>query len=145
MFNKILVCLDGSQLSEQILPYAEAQAKSFSSKLTLIKVVTLPGVVSQDYAGTTIFDQLKQAEDEAKSYLSKIAKDLRLKGIEVNYEVLNDSPIGQTIVSYAHKHAFNLIALATHGHGGLGRLFLGSVADYILQKSDLPMLIIRPK
>ena len=40
MFNKILVCLDGSSLAEQILPYVTEQAKRFNSKIILLKVVT---------------------------------------------------------------------------------------------------------
>ncbi len=145
MFKKILVCLDGSELAEQILPYVEAQAMCFQSQVTLAKVVGLISAGSQDHKGKTIFYYLKQAEEEAKDYLEKVAESLRLKGLQVNYIVLQTGLVGDAIVGYAHDQKFDLIAIATHGHGGLGRLLLGSVADYILQKSGLPILVIRPK
>ena len=45
MFERILVCLDGSELAEQILPYATEQALQFNSKLTLLQVVPMPSSV----------------------------------------------------------------------------------------------------
>jgi len=145
MFNKILVCLDGSKLAEQILPYVESQAACFNGEVTLIKVVSLVSSEIQDYSGKAIFSRLDQAEQAAKDYLETVAGSLRSKGIQTNPIVLNTSPVGDTIVNYAQNQKYDLIAIATHGHGGLGRLLVGSVADYILQKSGLPVLVIRPK
>ncbi len=145
MFKKILVCLDGSSLAEQILPYVESQAAYLNSEVTLIKVVSLVSSEIQDYSGEAIFSRLDQAEKAAKDYLETVAGSLRSKGIQTNPIVLNTSPVGDAIVNYAQNQKYDLIAIATHGHGGLGRLLVGSVADNILQKSGLPVLVIRPK
>jgi len=53
MFERILVCLDGSKLAEQILPYAKEEAVHFDSQLTLLEVVTVPTMVvrAEEVAG----------------------------------------------------------------------------------------------
>ncbi|PPD59221.1 universal stress protein [Dehalogenimonas etheniformans] len=144
MYNKILVCLDGSKLAEQILPYVEAQAVAFKSNVELIQVVTFSGKESQNHP-TTYLELLQMAEADARLYLECVADSLRKKGIKVGCVVLNTTPVGFSIVNYAQTvGSLDLIALATHGHGGLGILLMGSVADYVLQKAGLPLLVIKP-
>jgi nucleotide-binding universal stress UspA family protein len=150
MFERMLVCLDGSKLAEQILPFAEAQALRFGSKVTLLQVVTLSsaelaGAGSSPYVGQLIAEQLQIAEKDANTYLQSIAQSLREKGLEVDVAVLQGTPAGEVVVSYASKNKINLIAIATHGHSGLGRIVFGSVADFVLRHSGLPILVIKPK
>jgi nucleotide-binding universal stress UspA family protein len=52
--------------------------------------------------------------------------------------------VGTTIIDYAIQNEVDLIAIATHGEGGLKRLVFGSVADFVLRNSGIPMLVIRP-
>jgi len=152
MFKKILVCLDGSELAEQILPYAVAEALSFEGKLVLFRVVPepvafspgIPGVgVTPIYTDAMLSDS-KMALDEAREYLEKIATPLRKKGIKVD-TVSIMGRAGEAILSYADRNKVKLIAIATHGRRGLGRGVFGSVADYVLRESGLPMLVIRPQ
>ena len=150
MFEKMVVCLDGSKLAEQILPVAEAQAEHFGSKITLLQVITLSAIElagdgSSHYVGQLIAEQMQIAEKNAIGYLHNIAQSLREKGLEVNEVVLQGTPPGEVIVSYASKNKINIIAIATHGHSGLGRIVFGSVADYVLRQSGLPILVIKPK
>jgi nucleotide-binding universal stress UspA family protein len=145
MFEKILVCLDGSKLAEQILPYIEAQAVAFRSSVELVQVILVSGKESPDHPGTYA-ELLRLAETDARQYLEQVADLLRKKGIKVSCVTLNTTPVGFAIVNYAHAvGSFNLIAMASHGHGGLGKLIMGSVADYVLQKSGLPILVIKPR
>jgi len=145
MFNKILVCLDGSKLTEQILPYVEAQAVAFNSTIELLQVVLVSGKESPNHPATYA-ELLQLAETNARQYLEHVAESLRKKGIKVCCVTLTTTPVGFAIVDYAQAAgSFDLIALATHGHGGLGKLIMGSVADYVLQKSGLPVLVIKPK
>jgi nucleotide-binding universal stress UspA family protein len=52
---------------------------------------------------------------------------------------------GQAAVAYAQDHDIDLIALASHGHSGLGRLVFGSVAEHVLRESTKPILVIKPE
>jgi nucleotide-binding universal stress UspA family protein len=53
--------------------------------------------------------------------------------------------VGEAIVDYAEGHEIDLIAIATHGRSGLGRLVFGSVADFVLREAGLPILVVKPK
>jgi nucleotide-binding universal stress UspA family protein len=152
MFEKILVCLDGSKLAEQILPYAVEEALGFQGKLVLFQAVpepvafspSIPGVASVPVRTDTMLEEAKEALNKARDYLKKIAKPLRKKGIQVEVvSILGRA--GDAILSYAEGNNINLITIATHGRSGLRRGVFGSVADYVLRESGLPMLVIRPQ
>jgi len=152
MFERILVCLDGSELAEQILPYAIEQALRFNSKLTLLQVVTMPSSVytasvagELPQAGDMIAKQIQRQEAEARTYLDRVAQSLLKKGIDVESVVLGPLQPGKAIVKYAQDNAIDLICIATHGRSGLGRVVFGSVADLVLRESGLPILVIKPK
>ncbi|MFO7774026.1 MAG: universal stress protein [Dehalococcoidia bacterium] len=151
MFEKILVCLDGSQLAEQILPYATEQALRFNSKLMLLQVMTMPSSayvgVEGIHAGVAdiMEEEIQRREAEIKAYLDGIAGPLLKKGIALECVILRPSPAGPAIVGYASDNAIDLICMATHGHSGVRRIVVGSVADHVLRESGLPVLLIKPK
>jgi nucleotide-binding universal stress UspA family protein len=150
MFEKILVCLDGSQLAEQILSYITDDAQRFHSAVVLLRVVHLPGItVPLSFPGEpgtpmqtrgAIEHVLKEQKD-AEDYLEKVAGILGEKGLKTESVVLTGAP-GETITEYAHENGFTVIAIATHGHGGLRRLALGSTAEFVLHHSSLPLLMV---
>jgi nucleotide-binding universal stress UspA family protein len=153
MFKKILVCLDGSELSEQILPYAEEQALHFNSKLVLIRVYTEPGFIGLAVPGfpgvpietQAMGQQIEREEQESKKYLKTVAERLlKQRGLTAECITLLGTA-GETIVKYSTENKVELIAIATHGRSGPGRMVMGSVADYILRHAHLPILLIRPE
>lgn len=148
MFQKILVCLDGSKLAEQILPYAAEQAARFGSSLVLFQVVSLASIPTptgiESVPVAVPNDQLADAEAAARDYLNGLALPLRDKGVKVQCVTMVGHP-AESIVSYAEENRFDLVAIATHGRSGLRRLVFGSVADYVIRKSGLPILLIKPK
>ncbi len=147
MFEKILVCLDSSDLAEQVLPYATEVARCFKSKLILLEVTATPSAVVEPTTGyyrAPSPEALIRREDEANEYLAEVAARLEGEGLEVEYLTQPGSP-GRTIVNYAEDNGIGLIALATHGRSGLGRIAFGSVADFVMKSSGLPNLVIRPR
>jgi nucleotide-binding universal stress UspA family protein len=150
MFAKILVCLDGSQLAEQILPYAAEQALKFDSNVTLLQVMTIPSSVSaaasaEAQSGEIIKEESQRQEAETKAYLDTLGQVLSKKGVNTDCVILQPSPPGEAIVKYARENSIGLICIATHGRSGLRRVVFGSVADHILRESGLPILLIRPQ
>jgi len=151
MFEKLLVCLDGSELAEQILPYVREEALHFGSKVVLLRVVAAPSTApiaaagGAGYTAETVDRQVHDEVREAKAYLQRLAQPLREKGLDVECVTVDGWPVGDAIVSYAESNKVSLIAIATHGRSGLGRLAFGSVADSVLRKSGLPVLLIRPR
>jgi nucleotide-binding universal stress UspA family protein len=152
MFEKVLVCLDGSVLAEQILPYIAGDGKKFK-KVILLKVIAPPGVVIPiSVPGETVGkiqtkSMLEHAEkeiEETPDYLETKAQPLRKMGLKVECVVLEGIPT-TSIINYAHDNNIGLIAIATHGHSGLRHITMGSTAEYILKHAGLPVLMVTPQ
>jgi nucleotide-binding universal stress UspA family protein len=152
MFNKTLVCLDGSALAEKVIPYAIDQAQHYGAQLVLYRVVhepslislALPGMPAVPLGTSGMGRQIKEEEKEVESYLAALADRIQTENkVNVTYDSsLGDA--GESIVEYADDNEIELIAIATHGRSGPGRAVLGSVADYVIRNTRLPILLIRP-
>jgi nucleotide-binding universal stress UspA family protein len=148
MLEKVLVCLDGSQLAEQILPYIAAEGRTIK-KVVLVQVLASPDAVITPGAQADLTEKLaaltrlKAEMEEAPIYLNGEARVLRDKGLNVECVVLQGKATRE-IVDYAKNHGISLIAIATHGLSGLREIALGSTAEYILKNSGLPVLMVTP-
>lgn len=119
---RILIPLDGSALSEQVIPPAVALARLLGAELSLIRLA-----------------------EQANEYLDALAGTLRSEGLQVTTASPVASSVAAGILDLAQDPGVGMIALATHGHGGLRRALLGSVADKIIRASHVPVLVCRPK
>ena len=149
IFRKILVCLDGSEVGEKVLPYAAQTAEQLGSKVVLLRVVYLSAARYGQAAiggpeGRVHQQQAAAQENEAKAYLERVAGPLRAKGLDVEAVTLRGTP-SETIVRYADGNGVDLVAMATHRRTGLGRLVFGSVADFVLRELGVPVLVIKPE
>jgi nucleotide-binding universal stress UspA family protein len=142
-FKHIMVPVDGSDLSASILGAASDLARASGARLTLVHVVSSSAVL-----GTRIFpvlpDDIAPAMEKAREYLEGKAEELRSRGFTVDTHVEEHEAPGRAIAAIADKLDADVIALATHGYGGLKRALLGSVADKVLRSSPLPLLVQRP-
>jgi nucleotide-binding universal stress UspA family protein len=141
--KRIVVPLDRSPLAEQILPRVIALAKLEEAEITLVHVL-----VPQSYSQKEIVDQsLPWWEKDialARSYLFRIASHLRRDGIAVTTDVVIGDNIASAIGDFASREKADLIAIATHGRGGLARMLRGSVADAIMHSGRMSMLVFKP-
>lgn len=139
MFKRILVCLDGSELAEHILPHVAEIAAQGSARVILLKV--LP----ESIGGITGISQKTPASvrQRAEEYLKGVASPLEAAGAETSCVSLLGKA-EEVIVRYARDNQIDLIAMATHGRGGLQNTLFGSVAQHVLRESGLPLLLIRP-
>lgn len=143
--RRILICLDGSRLSETILPLAEQLARLWNSELRLLRVVpplASLGEPRNDEQRAMRKHLVDKATDAANSYLRRIATEMA--SFRVATEVTHSSHVAAAILDAATAADCDLIAVATHGRTGLSRLVLGSVADKIVRGAHTPVLICRP-
>ena len=141
----ILVPLDGSALAERILPPATALGAVTNAAFTLLQVVPpeAAGYETDWPTARTEAGMLRTIQAGAQTYLDRVAECLGAQSLGVHTAVLS----GQTapaILEYAHSHAVDLIALATHGRSGAARILLGSIADKIVRGATTPVLLYRP-
>ncbi len=136
-YKKILVTLDGSSLSESVLPHAQAMGRQFSAEVILLQVVPESDATLGDL-------DTGESGEKAHRYLTDKASAFTEDGVKVLTLVKEGDPV-KTILHVAEDEKVDLIAMATHGWSGLDRLFYGSVTDRVLRSATHPMLVIRPE
>jgi nucleotide-binding universal stress UspA family protein len=141
----ILIPLDGSPLAEQAVELALRVGRPFQARYTLLQVVApiLRGFLVGGSDPEVDAEAEAAAWQRASDYLAGIAARLRDEGCEVHAEALIGSP-ASAILDYAQTYDADLIAMTTHGRGGVARLLVGSVADKVLRGANVPVLIERP-
>jgi len=145
MYHKILVPLDGSKRAEKILPHVEELANRYKAKVIFLQVVEYKTVTTPEGAFINLSDrEFDQTKKQAETYLEGIRGEFREKNIESRTRVIY-GPVAEGIINIAAQGGVDLIALASHGRGGLARVFYGSVAAGLLQRVDRPLLIIRSR
>lgn len=140
---RILIPLDGSTLSEQIIPPAVALARLLGAELSLVRLVEpidFPPEVGENDSRVTALMQ-----DQATDYLDSLAGTLRSEGLRVTTTIPVAPSVASGLLDLARDPGVGMIALATHGRGGLRRALLGSVADKIIRGAQVPVLVYRPK
>jgi nucleotide-binding universal stress UspA family protein len=124
----VSVLLDGSALAEQSLEPAVELARLLEARCILVRVV-----------------ESSSAQAEAEAYLESVAGRWRAQGPPIEVRVLLARHAVGAILEEAQAHPTDLIALTTHGRGGIRRLLLGSVTDKILRGSSAPVLVHPPQ
>ena len=144
MYTRIVVPLDGSDISEQVIPYARAFASRLSLPVTLLMAIE----PEHPTIGQSLNPELHSHETEAhraghaQGYLSSVAARMQGAGIETGTVVARIEP-ARSIVDEAAQDPGNLIAMSSHGRAGFARWWMGSVADKVLHMADNPLLIVR--
>jgi nucleotide-binding universal stress UspA family protein len=146
MYNHILIPLDGSPLAEAVLNHIREQvAPSSSTQLTLLRAVPREMPHINEFATQGKIDNPQAAaENEARHYLATMEDRLCSAGYKVDTELSTKMP-ADAIIDYAEHHDVDLIALATHGRGGIGRFLFGSVTQKVLEATPVPVLVIRSR
>lgn len=145
----VLVTLDGSDIAAQVLGSALALAKLMHARITLLRVVERTqlefGYPSVPHGVVLEPRGLEDEVQEARAYVDGVADELHAAGAEVNAMVVVHPRPAEAILETADAIGADLIALSTRGHGGLSRVFLGSVADKVLRGASVPVLLQRPQ
>jgi nucleotide-binding universal stress UspA family protein len=148
MFKKILVTLDGSDLSERALQPAISMAQAFGAELILLRVLATDpvavaaGRAPHNYELRILVEQRDRSEAEA--YLHGIKSQWRNSGLIMHARVCGGAP-PEVILSVAEETAVDLIVMSTHGRTGLSRLLYGSVAEAVLRGTTMPVLLVPVK
>jgi len=138
--TKILVPLDGSKNSQRGLEMAISVARQFGATIT--------GVYSIYAPPHSEFRGVGSVEDSLNEEVKKImdnAKVLAAQNGIVFKEKLMRGDIGYNIIKLAHnkKENFNLLVIGNRGRGSLKEMFFGSVSNYVIHASKIPVLLVK--
>ncbi|MGH2627968.1 MAG: universal stress protein [Anaerolineales bacterium] len=150
MYSHILIALDGSRFAERSLDPALQIALRFDSRVTLLRVTApeaQPIVVgpAASLANLERIEQTTELEmEEAEAYLESIRRPWTGLGVTARSEVTCGDP-AEMILDTAGAVDADLIVMTTHGRSSLSRLIYGSVAEAVLRRSPIPVLLIPVK
>jgi nucleotide-binding universal stress UspA family protein len=142
VYRRALVPLDGSMIAEAIVPFILEIAGPLDMEVALLRVVVpAPPLVIEGSTHAVVEDMQKLRAD-AEEYLASIAAALRGRGVRVTTHVRTGEAVGE-ILAGARESEADLIAMTTHGRGGLGRLLFGSIAEAVLRQAETPVFLMR--
>jgi len=146
MYQTILVPLDGSKRAERILGHVEELAQRYHARVIFVQVVEVPqppvggaGVYMAAYQ-----EELEGRAKRAQSYLAGLQGEFQEKQIEAESRICY-GPVVQAIIDASEREGADLIAMASHGRGGLSQVFYGSVAAGVLHRVERPLLPVRSR
>ena len=143
MYSKVIVPLDGSELAEQAMPYAQLVAGGLSIPIELVQAFDIvPPVVHNQGSMYAVDQMLEDARQRSHHYLARVRETLRAAGHAASSSILPNAP-HHAIEERASGDPDALIVMSTHGRGGITRWALGSVTDKVLHTVPNPVLIIR--
>lgn len=148
---RLLVPLDGSAFGEEALPVAERLADTLGGKLVLLRAVVRPDApFAPDWIVEPLLrEELEAATVEAERYLRRLAERYAQAGRAVHVDVRVGQPgfeaEADVIDAAGREHGAALAIMTTHGYTGLRRMVLGSVADSVVRRSTLPVVLVRPQ
>jgi nucleotide-binding universal stress UspA family protein len=145
-FRTVLVPLDGSREAEAALPHAAALRDRLGADILLVQVVASPLEVGTLYGipGVRVEGEARRRHREAaEEYLEATAARLRGEAGGVETQVVEAAGAAEGILEATRAAGAELVALTTHGRGGISRAVVGSVADKVIRGAAPPVLAIR--
>jgi nucleotide-binding universal stress UspA family protein len=146
-FRNILLPLDGSKLADDIVEYATQLGEPGRTTFTLLRVVVpTPMFVApapappKPAAGV----EIERSRSETLVHFGRVAYTLKQRGFLAVPQVVVHLQPAAAILTFAAEHQTDLIALSTHGRGGLARAILGSVADKVMRGAEVAVLLHAP-
>jgi nucleotide-binding universal stress UspA family protein len=126
MYKRIMVPLDGSELSQTALPHALELCRGLGATLVLLHVR----------------DSRHGSAEAAQRFLEFTRRQHANDGVALE-TLLREGSVAEAIVRAAEQEQIDVIAMATHGRSGLQRAVYGSVAEQVLRSSSKPVLLVR--
>lgn len=154
MPERILIPLDGSKFGEAALSYISEMVAKFGPQqqveINLCHVITEVRHLIHYQGGAASIpynaDELDQMKVEARKYLNRVGEWLQKnKQVAVKYTISINENAAAEIVKVAGEIDADLVAMSTHGRGGITRFAIGSVADKVMRGGTTPVLMVKAK
>jgi nucleotide-binding universal stress UspA family protein len=148
MFSHILVPTDGSALSINAAHEAAKLAKLCNAKLTVIKVSpTYRQLYAEGYVVPTVNAVRQRWEEQetedARKVLQNVCAEAGKSGVQCDsLHVFGDAPY-EAIIEAADKNGCDVIAMGSHGHGGVKQFLIGSETTRVLSHTKIPVVVYR--
>jgi nucleotide-binding universal stress UspA family protein len=138
MYQRILVAIEHSPADATIVDHVRQLARLAGARLLLVHVAD--GWVARNYDELQLRDSEEMREDRA--YLERLTADLASSGLAADWRLGMGDPASE-LLRIAREEHVDLIAMATHGHRGLGDLVHGTTVNRVRHEATIPVLLLR--
>ena len=147
-YERIVVPLDGSERAEDAIAHAESFARATGAPLHLVRVVDaapmtqvgIPGLGVEQAALVAALKTIKAEAAAATEYLVANREQLAERGVATTTEVVTGEVVPEILEAVRPR---DLLVMTTHGRTGMDRWFFGSVAEAVIRRSPVPVLVVR--
>jgi len=143
LFENILVPFDLSSPSNNAFKVALDIAQKYNSKITLLTCVEGDAWHHKFYDARADSELLKKQSKTAKKYMEKLEDSANKVGVKIKLQILKSTSVVKDITTFAKSRKIDLIVMSSHGRTGLDKIILGSVANGVIQRSTIPVLLIK--
>jgi nucleotide-binding universal stress UspA family protein len=146
IFSRILLPLDGSELSKKALPVGKELADKLMIPITLFQMVSVFLPYGGEAAPFVDYDKFTRDEEKRVSTeILALEKEITEKNLVVTHSITSGVDAAQEIIELGKKIGADLVVMSTHGRSGLGRFVLGSVAEKVLRYGETPLLLVNAR
>lgn len=143
LFENILVPFDLSNPSTKAFKVALDLAQKYDSKITLITCVERDAWHHKFYDARINSKLVKGQTKVAKKYMEKLEESANKVGVKIKLQILQSTSVVKDLTTFARSRKMDLIVMSSHGRTGLDKLILGSVANGVIQRTNVPVLLIK--
>ena len=152
VIKKILVPVDGSDLSFKASEYAIHLAKTDNAEITALNVIEdikQGGAIGLQakYGNVSLVDAFRKVrKDSAEQWMNKISQEAKSQGVAFKSEIIDDEDVSSeagVITEFAQRNNFDLIVIGSKGRSKLERLLTGGVTNAVVNSAKTPVLIVR--
>ncbi len=150
--KKILVPVDGSDLSFKAAQYAIHLAKADNAEITTLNVVEdikQGGAIGLQakYGNVSLVDAFRKVrKDSAEQWMNKISQEAKSQGVAFKSEIIDDEDVSSeagVITEFAQRNNFDLIVIGSKGISKIERLLMGGVTNAVVNSAKSPVLVVR--
>ncbi len=143
LFENILVPFDLSSPSNNAFKIALDLAQKYNSKITLLTCVEGDAWHHKFYDARADSELLKKQSKIATKYMEKLEDSANRAGVKIKLQILKSTSVVKDITTFAKSRKIDLIVMSSHGRTGLDKIIIGSVANGVIQRSTIPVLLIK--
>lgn len=148
LLNRMLLPVDGSELSKLALPVGQELAAKLNLKATIFRMANMVRLYDDGTGSSAYIDYPKLNADEKKrvtAQMDVLQKTLKAKGLDATSVVTSGFDAADDIIDISKKKDIDLVVMSTHGQSGLGRWVFGSIAEKVLRHGETPLLLLHAR
>ena len=143
-FKNIMFPVDLSESSPKIVPYVQAVAEKFGSKVHLLFVARIFDYFTSMHVTQLSISQIeKEIIEGAEKRLYEFIDEHFREFKRIKTTVEPGDATGR-ILQYISEHHIDLVIMGTHGRKGMDKIIFGSVAERVVKMSPAPVMVVNP-